>query len=133
MPAPIRSATSWHLILADLALIVFLVTAAALENDDDAASTVRADIAPPIEASQALYRAGPGLVPLAQWLDQQPRDPRAALTIMAQHVPGDENRIWTEARAMEQVATAQGVRVRVIIRPAAQSDLYASLAFDQPE
>ena len=133
MPILIRSATSWHLILADLALILFLMAAAALEKDDSVASPEGADIVPPIEASQALYRAGPGLVTLAQWLDQQPRDPRAALTVVALHAPGDEDRAWTEARAMEQVATAQGVRVRAIIRPAMQSDIYASLAFDQPE
>ncbi len=131
-----RGLATWHLILADLALILFLVTASALENDSGVkpgGSPIDASAsAPTLQPSQALYRAGPGLVTLEQWLGQQPRDPRASLTIVAQHAADEEDRVWKEARAMAQTAQAQGVKAQVIIRPATQSDLYASLGYDQP-
>jgi len=135
-----RNPSSWQLILADLALILFLVTAAALtagSPPDEAAKVEgRADAAPqaqPLAPSQALFRAGPGLPTLAQWLALQPRDPRAALTIIAQYAPGEEAQVWDDARQMAATAAAQNVRARVVIRPAQRNDLYASLAFDQPQ
>ena len=92
-----RNTNSWQLILADLALILFLVSAAALTSgrgvegleeqtiaQEDAVT--RHSLAP----AQALYRAGPGLPSLAEWLERQPRDPRATLTIVAQHKDGKE-------------------------------------------
>lgn len=135
----IRNPSSWQLILADLALILFLATAAALTADSplDEADKMkaRADAAPqaqPLAPSQALFRAGPGLPTLAQWLAMQPRDPRAALTIVAEHAPGEEAKVWDDARQMAATAAAQDIRARVLIRSAQQSDLYASLAYDQP-
>ncbi|MEO0699399.1 MAG: hypothetical protein AAFY81_06740, partial [Pseudomonadota bacterium] len=83
--------------------------------------------------AQALYRSGVGPVSLAQWLEQQPRDPRAALTIVAQHAPGDESRAWSEARQMAATAAALGVRARVIIRSGESYQVHASFAYDQPE
>lgn len=135
-----RSANTWQLILADLALILFLVAAAALtarstsEEEDQPnteasqGKTPETDLAP----SQALYRAGSGLPTLAEWLERQPRDPRAALTIVAQHAPGDEEIAWAEARRMAATASALGVRSRVVIRAGAANDIHASLAYDQP-
>ncbi|MEM1196902.1 MAG: hypothetical protein AAGH57_12420 [Pseudomonadota bacterium] len=148
LPSLSRSPASWQLILADLALILFLMTAAALtggEKPDGAPVSDRAqpDPLPPgaVAPAQALYRAGPGLPTLAEWLLQQPRDPRAALTIVAQHpetetaggrVNEEAERAWADARAMAATASAMGIRSRVIIRSGASYDVHASLAYDQP-
>ena len=151
-----RTASSWQIILADLALILFLVTAAALAasagsspKSADAARQeplalkpashsqpqitpdIASDLAP-LAPAQALYRNSNGGVDLAQWLEQQPRDPRASLTIVAQYSAGEEDRLWAKARAMASVATQLDVRSRVIIRPGPTSDIYASLAYDLP-
>ncbi|MEM9310142.1 MAG: hypothetical protein AAGA34_01735 [Pseudomonadota bacterium] len=137
-PALSRSPTSWQLILADLALILFLMTAAALTGgaEEDSALPPEPSFQPPtpeaVAPAQALYRTGPGLPTLAQWLEQQPRDPRAALTIVARHGPGTADRAWADARAMAATASAMGVRARVIIREGARDDIHASLAYDQP-
>lgn len=152
LPSLSRSPASWQLILADLALILFLMTAAALtggEKRDGApiSDPAQPDPLPPgiVAPAQALYRAGPGLPTLAEWLLQQPRDPRAALTIVAQYpetgatqggVQGGVNeeaeRAWADARAMAATASAMGIRSRVIIRSGAVYDVHASLAYDQP-
>ncbi|MEL6237092.1 MAG: hypothetical protein AAFQ90_00715 [Pseudomonadota bacterium] len=156
-PALTRSATSWQLILADLALILFLITAAALSGgeQDTGAKEPPADgnaalLPGAVAPAQALYRAGPGLPTLAQWLEQQPRDPRATLTIIAQYTKAgkardagpsngrddraisEAERAWADARSMAATAQALGVRTRVIIRSGAQYDVHASLAHDQP-
>lgn len=134
-----RTTSSWQIILADLALILFLVTAAALSagHGIGPGAGARATTDPAIRAAeqapaQALYRAGPGLPTLAQWLEAQPRDPRAALTIVAEHAPGEEEAAWSDARTMAATAHALGVRSRVIIRESDHSAIHASLAYDQP-
>lgn len=138
-----RKPASWELILADLSLILFLATAAGLtaasqQLDNQSRAQASADKPPSkapaqLAATQSLYRPGPGLPSLQQWLSRQPRDPRAALTIVAQHQPGKDLRAWDEARAMADIAKQLGVRSRVIIREGANYDLYASLAYDQPK
>ncbi|MEM6858500.1 MAG: hypothetical protein AAF559_11565 [Pseudomonadota bacterium] len=135
-----RNPASWQLVLADLVLILFLVTAATLTRNEEAAradasvtQAVPAKGPGEVAPAQALYRAGVGPVSLAQWLEQQPLDPRAALTIVAQHKPGEESSAWSEARAMAATAQALGIRSRVIIRSGKSYEVHASLAFDQPE
>ncbi|MEM7690062.1 MAG: hypothetical protein AAF291_13660 [Pseudomonadota bacterium] len=134
MAAFSRNANSWQLILADLALILFLSSAAALSAgaEEEDAPHVSAASPSPIAPSQALYRPGPGLPSLGEWLAQQPRDPRAALTIVAQHQPGQEEQAWSDARSMAATARSMGVRARVIIREGEVRAIHASLGYDQP-
>lgn len=142
MLARARTPAGWQLILADLALILFLLTAAALTGADRTDKRVevagaddapyRHGQAPALAPAQALYRAGPGIPSFTQWIAEQPRDPRATLTIVAQHRPDKAHEAWTQARALADSAAAQGMRVRVIIREGEANDVYASLAYDQP-
>ena len=134
-----RHSSSWHLILADLALILFLVSAAALSSESGVDASKKQDIAQenpagmqPLAPAQALYRAGPGLPTLAEWLERQPRDPRATLTIVAQHTAGRENDAWSQAQRMAATASALGVRSRVVIQEGRSDAVHASLGYDQP-
>lgn len=122
--------SGWQVVLADLALILFLVTLAALAaspESDDSARIAKPEIA----ASQALYREIEGGPTLAQWLDQRPADPRATLTILGQHTGTDDAMIWDRAEALARQARGRGFRVRVVIGEGEVSDLYASLAYDE--
>lgn len=123
-----RLGLGWQVILADLALILFLLALSALPaaEADSRAGPVRPEIAP----AQALFRPLPGGPSLAEWLAAQPRDPRAALTIFASHTPTGAQQAWAGAAALEAEARASGVRVRTIITPGDADDLYASLAYD---
>ena len=134
---PLRDPSGWQLILADLALILFLVTIAALADtaedveDQDAAPDQgldRASVAP----SQALFRPGEDNPSIEQWLAQQPRDPRATLSIIAMHRDGGDQEAWEAAQALAVRARETGVAVRVLVQPADRNDLYASLGFDAP-
>jgi hypothetical protein len=130
----------WQLILADLALILFLVTLAALagfgrEKRPEPTDFARRAKDHAVAPSQALYRPGTGVPTLGEWLNRQVRDPRATLTIFARYAQGDEDRAWRMARRLAGEAKAEGVAVRVIITEAGAEtpgDIHASLAFDMP-
>jgi hypothetical protein len=135
-PASRGADSGWQLILADLALILFLVTLTALPlTESDVRPSLGGRIASPppraeIAAAQALYRPVPGGPSLGQWLAGQPRDPRATLTVFARHAAGDEAAAWTAARDLAASARGGGVPVRIIIAAGSEADLYASLAYD---
>jgi hypothetical protein len=131
----------WQLILADLALIFFLLMLTALPAAEAETGRPLADKAArgeetqapggaEIAASQALYRPVAGGPSLAAWLAAQQPDPRATLTVFAQVRRGEESAAWGAARALVEDAAASGVTVRTIITVGDEADLYASLAYD---
>ncbi len=138
--------SSWQLILADLALILFLVTLTALPQGETGigpglagrvagSAAARAQThspSPPAEvaAAQALYRPVAGGPSLGEWLAGQPHDPRATLTVFAFHPAGGEAAAWQAARRLAASAQDSGVPVRIIISGGSAADLYASLAYD---
>ncbi|OBV10930.1 hypothetical protein [Erythrobacter dokdonensis] len=134
------SSHGWQLILADLALILFLLTLSALpagDTESRPAPVGRAGVLPSarpvaVAAAQALYRPVAGGPGLAEWLGTQPRDPRATLTVFARYRPGGEAVAWAAARGLAEQARGSGVAVRTIITVGGEADLYASLAYDEP-
>ena len=123
---------SWQLVLADLALILFLVTLTALVNSSSKSDEllIRAPYPAP---AQALFRPTSRGPTLSEWLTEQPEDPRLTLTIIAQHSGEDRELMWDNAQLLAASVAGAQIGVRVIITKAEQSDLYASLAYDQPE
>lgn len=128
---PVPNAHGWQLILADLALILFLVTLTALpsaiagQNSDREGSPK-----PTISASQALYRPITGGPTLREWLADQPRDPRATLTIFATYPPGGEAAAWQASEKLVSSLDDPAVAVRTIISRGREKHIYASLAYD---
>lgn len=141
-----RGGHGWQLILADLALILFLLTLSALPAAEaetghrladrtgraareTEAATARA---PEIAPAQALFRPIPGGPSLGEWLGSQAPDPRMTLTIVAAHPAGGEAQAWTRAQTLAAEARAHGARVRIIITAGTAADLHASLGYDAP-
>jgi len=129
-----RTSSNWQLILADLALILFLVALIALIGGDAdeaeaAAPTVQPDFQEP---AHAIYRPAPDAPPLQDWLAQQSLDPRAMLTISVSHQPGQSDEAWASAWDLAQGARASGVAVRVVIEEGETEEILATLAFDAP-
>jgi hypothetical protein len=133
---------AWQLILADLALILFLVSLSALPAAEAGSGrrlahpAARGEEARPVSpaaevaAAQALYRPVADGPTLAEWLASQPRDPRATLTVFARHPAGGEAEAWEAARSLAASVRGRGVPVRIIITTGSEPDLYASLAYD---
>ncbi|NVE93298.1 hypothetical protein [Altererythrobacter lutimaris] len=143
-----RAASSWQVTLADLSLILFLVTLTGLSSMK--AAEVTQDGSPDASAtqpegesseslylaqSQSLFRAEEGAEVgaevLAAWLSEQSLDPRATLTIIVQYPAGDQN--WAVATAGDWLAATQSstVNTRVLMQSGAARDAYASLGFER--
>ena len=80
----VRVGSGWQYVLADLCLILFMVTAATLSQAEHGGQG--AAVSPQGEPL-AFYHAEPGAPPLEQWLRDQSADPRQQLTIVAQYAP----------------------------------------------
>ncbi|MGD9472629.1 MAG: hypothetical protein AB7G24_08405 [Novosphingobium sp.] len=135
MNPPVSSSASWQVILADLSLILFVTTLAALAATQHQRGAEPALIpASGSEAAgahgQALYRRRGNVVALGAWLDDRIRDPRERLTIFARYRPASRDAIWREAQQMESEAVAAGYAPRLILEGAVEDDIVASLAFD---
>ena len=143
-----RGAISWQTMLADLALILFMVTAAAMGQPAKPPAhhappaTPAKPMASPYSARGevlALWRAGPEAPSLAAWLLAQAADQRQQLTISAAYQPGHFAEAASKAAGLAAQAGAMGRTARLVIEPAqvsdaaAQVDISASLAFDRPD
>lgn len=139
-----RAGSGWQYVLADLSLILFMVTAAALASAEDPptapkpAGTAKTSGAAagdqplsPQGEPLALYRAAPGAPPLGQWLRDQSADARQQLTIVAQYRPGEQSEALSRAETLARDAGEAGMRARIVIEPG-QGGATAALAFDAP-
>jgi len=133
----VRAGSGWQTVLADLSLILFMVTAAALsqaEADGRAAKRHAQRAVTPISPQGeplAVYRAGEGAPPLAQWLAGQSPDARQQVTIVAQYPPGGQAGALAEAGTLAEQAGAAGARARIVIEPGTAGAV-VSLAYDDP-
>lgn len=127
-----RGSTTFQVVTADLAMILFLTTLAALAvaNKRQHEAAVREQLE--IASSQSLFRAQPGGVAFPEWLAQQQRDPRQSLTIFVHYRPQGRAAAWERAEEMERQASAAKRPVRLIVEPSDSDEVYASLAYDSP-
>lgn len=134
----IRAGTGWQTLMADLSIILFMVTAAALsqagpgkaQGAQSAQATAQAALAPSQRGEPiAVYRSGNGAPPLAKWLDTQPRDERQMLTVVSTYRPGKQADALARATAFAQDAFARGVLTRIVVEPG-PGDATATLAYD---
>ncbi len=118
----------WDVLLADLALILFIVTLGGLVSMPTSKAAEKPKLA--IAPSQALFRKVEGGPSIGEWLEGQPRDPRATVTIFVSYRPDDASASLTTAAQLIKEARSSGVAVRTVIKASDSSDIYASLAFD---
>lgn len=145
--------TGWQTILADLALILFMICASALSvAEGPAPAAVKAQAAPlrappppaphPVTPSQqaepvGVWRDGPGAPPLAQWLADQAADPRLRLSIVVRYGARSANPQSAREAALEQaarLARTAGPRAgsaRVVVEPGAQPGASVALGYDE--
>lgn len=123
----VRAGSGWQTLLADLAIILFMVTAAALSQSGEGAAAQAK--AMPRGEPLAVYRAGPAAPPLAQWLAAQGNDPRQQLTIVAHYPVGMQGAALAEAGSMLKAAGAAGLRARLVVEPG-EGGTVATLAYD---
>lgn len=143
-----RAAIGWQTTLADLSLILFLITAAAVSHR--VPRPARPGSPPPVAAAAAaglrapsstaaldpgvpelaIWVAGPGAPPLGQWLAGQARDPRQQLTVLVRYPPAQgPAAAIASATDLLREAGAAGRRGRLVVEPG-EGAPRAILAFD---
>lgn len=132
----VRAGTGWQTLMADLSIILFMVTAAALSQAGPGKAkgskvTQPTDTPAPSPRSEpiAVYRTGAGAPPLGEWLDGLPHDERQMLTVVSTYTPGQQAAALTRAASLAADADKRRVLTRVVVEPGA-GDATASLAYD---
>jgi len=126
-----RVGTGWQTTLADLSLILFMVTASAVSRQPDrlpARSLATLHPTSPRSEPTAVWVGGPGAPALRQWLAGQPRDPRQQVTISAHYAPG---RMAEAAAQAQALADEAGDGARIVVEPGAP-DVRVVVGFDAP-
>ncbi|MBO9722941.1 MAG: hypothetical protein J7530_01055 [Novosphingobium sp.] len=135
-----RTAASWQTSLADLSLILFMISAAAIsrqQGDLRQEKQAQAREVPPSSPEGtplAIYIAASGAPPLARWLSEQAGDPRQRVTVTSPYGPdpGDMARSLAEAGRLAADAEAAGHKARIVVEPGLPPARVA-LAFDEPD
>jgi len=141
-----RSPIGWQTMLADLSLILFMVTAAAMAEVPDAkppskpvaskaspAPSGAPSATPTISQPLAVWRPAPGAPSLARWLAEQQADSRQLLSITLRYPPTAQKEALRLAGDMAAAAGGKGARARIVIEPVASADgieVVAALAYD---
>lgn len=135
-----RASVGWQTALADLSLILFMITAAAVTRQPSAAAADPAKVAPspgsapsPQSEPLAVYVDAPGMPPLARWLDEQAVDPRQQLTITAHYGAGQDAQARALAAATRLLYEAgkAGRAARIVVEPG-EGPSRVVIAFDTP-
>lgn len=121
---------SWIVPLADLSLILFVVTGVSLS-----ASLQREGEQPSGSYTQSVPASvlvdtpdGPSLT---NWLERYRQDPSGQLTILGSYTGDDRDTVTQRAGAMADMAISSGVEPRVVIEPGRQSQVLALFAYDR--
>ena len=126
-----RAGTGWQYVMTDLSMILFMITAAAV-NDAPADPHPPAPSAPPpvpvplaapaLGEPIAVWRGVAGGPTLGQWLTSQPSDPRQRLTIVGSAAaPGEALHL----------AAAAGRSARILLEPGSAGAPFATLTYDR--
>lgn len=124
-----RIAGGWQTTMADLALILFIVSVAGLQAGKEA----KAKPGLPAQGEPlAVYSAREGALPLGQWLAEQAPDARQRLTIVARYGPGEAEEAARRALQLADEAGAAGHTPRIVLEQGDGARLVALLAYDRP-
>ena len=115
------------IVLSDLALILFLVCASALE-EKPAVAVPQARLETPVMMS--VWSDTPGGPSLAEWLAQQPPDDSQRLSIEVSYRAGEAAAAFARADALRLSAGEAGSDARVLIAEGAADGVMAQLVQD---
>lgn len=126
-----NSSVGWLTTLADLSIILFMITAADLSNAQvDRERNLKAVTSVMTAEPVAIYRPEPGVMPFGDWLANQPADNRQRVTILVRHTGADEQRLIAAGMKLTAPAQEAGRSPRLIVEKADRADVVAMLTYD---
>ncbi len=132
----IRSPSSWQTLTADLALILFLVTAQALSDNaerDQPTEDARSEgdeaiVEPNTSSALAVHRPRRG-EDISQWLAATVTDQRQVATISVSYAEDDLAQVLAEGQRLISEAEALGVSASLIARPGITSTIIVTVDY----
>lgn len=124
-----RGYAGWLVSLADLSLILFIVTGSALTTDVVSPVSVEGRSAKGIPA--AVHVDASDAPPLVEMLAAHPLSAGEQLTIEGHYAPGERASVAMRAERLAQQAIAVGVEPRVILQPSHRTAVVALSAHDR--
>lgn len=116
----------WLVPLADLSLILFIVTGGALGAERER----QVDAVPAEGISAALYIDGPAAPPLLEMLATHQPGAGEQLTVVGYYAPGERHAVVARTQGLAQQAIDAGIEPRVIVQPADETLVLARFAHD---
>lgn len=116
----------WLVPLADLSLILFIVTGSSLAAFPEGSR----EVAPAQGVASALYVDGPGAPLLIDMLAAYDPSEGEQLTIHAYYAPEEREAVQARAEMLAQQAIGAGLHPRVIVQPAEETLVVARFAHD---
>ncbi|WP_338467679.1 hypothetical protein RXV95_03745 [Novosphingobium sp. ZN18A2] len=118
-----RAGSGWQTVLADLALILFMVTGSALARARPGGdgATLRGE-------AVAVWREGKGSPPFGRWLADA--DPRTRATLTVRYGADGPRAALERARALAQAAGSRASTMRILVEPGDGPGAEAVLAYD---
>lgn len=126
-----RTTISWQTMMADLSLVLFMITAAAMSQAGESKARAQPVEASPQAEPLAVYRTGRNAPPLGQWLAGQTLDPRQQVTIISSYRPGGQAEALALAGTLAREAGDTGRAARIVIEPG-EGGAAVTLAYDIP-
>ncbi len=129
----VRAGTGWQYALADLSLILFLVTASALAQASQSRPVVQ-PAAPPIAAAigsepVAVWSASPQAPPLARWLGSVGADPRLEVQVVVRYASGGRAAAIAQANEIAVAGGPRAAAARILVEPGPRSGASVSLVY----
>lgn len=133
-PYNTRAGSGWQYAFTDMALILFMVSAAALAKAPQAAKAATPPrpiaSAPELADPVGLWRPAPDAPSLGSWLAAQPRDPRQRLTIVAHYAGTDAAPASARAAALLRETAGAVGPVRLVVEPGEADEIAAAITWD---
>lgn len=131
----VRTGTGWQYALADLSLILFMVTASALAQAGGTKAALQPPLPLPAIAAAmgsepvAVWSASPDAPLLADWLRQVGADSRLEVSVVVRYADGGREAAMAQA---EQLVVAGGARARyarILVEPGTRIGASVSLTY----
>lgn len=128
----LRAGSGWQTVTADLALILFLITAQASRDTPAALPQTEPATIPMMDsngAGLALYRPGPG-TDLDQWLEATLTDDRQGATVVVRYTSGGrEDAIRAGSELLGDIER-HGSTARLVLEPGARAESMVLVGYE---
>ena len=125
----VRAASGWQTVIADLALILFLITAQAVGKKPATQSQAEEERQPPASSSAlAVHRPKQG-ESVREWLVASTTDQRQMATISVGYTQEKRAEALSEAERLLAEADSAGVPARLIATPNATDDVVITVDY----